>query len=401
MASYDAIVVGARCAGSPTAMLLARKGYRVLLVERATFPSDTMSTLLMQPGAIARLSEWGLLDRIAATDAPRLDHVTMGFPELDLVGLAWSAERVTCMYGLRRTVLDTILMAAAREAGVEVREGVAFEDVIRDGERVIGIEGRHGSERVREEARIVIGADGMRSAVAKAVGAELTVDRPKQTCGYYAFYSGLSTPGAGLFAGDRCGLAEVPTNAGLVLVAGWWPMSDFPRVKGDIEREFIAAVDAVRPELGVRLRDAHREERFVGSGDLRNFLRKSHGPGWALVGDAGYHKDAITAQGITDAFKSAALLARHLDAGLSDRQPIDESTAAYERERDADAMPRFDWTCRVAEMRPVSPRTMELMRALRGNVEDTAKFLGLYAGTVLPSEFFAPDNVQRILATAR
>ena len=148
---YDAIVVGARCAGSPTAMLLARKGYRVLVVDRATFPSDTLSTHILHPPGVAALERWGLLDRLVATGCPPIDTYAFDFGPFTLSGAPGTAESPIA-YCPRRTVLDKILVDAASEAGAEVRERFTVEDIIIENDRVVGVRGHSkGGDTVTEQ----------------------------------------------------------------------------------------------------------------------------------------------------------------------------------------------------------------------------------------------------------
>jgi flavin-dependent dehydrogenase len=395
---YDAIIIGARCAGAPTAMLLARKGHRVLLVDKATFPSDTMSTLLIYPAGMQRLARWGLAERVRAGGCPSIRSWRMTFDDVVLDGFPWSPDGVTETLAPRRTVLDHLLVDAAVAAGVELREAFAFEDVLRDGDTVVGVRGRsRRGASCEERARVVIGADGMRSPFAGAVGAPKVVEKPGTTCAYYAFHSGVDQRLLGLHVRGRCSIVACPTNDELALVAVIWPHERFHEVRADIEGNYLKSLDDVVPELGARVRAGRREERFVGTADLPNFLRRSQGPGWALVGDAGYHKDPIAAQGISDAFRYAELLAEAVDDGLAGRRPLADALVDYEKRRNESAMPRFEWACRTAEMRPVSQKMLALLGALKSSQEDTNLFMGLTGGTVLSTDFFQPDNLARIV----
>jgi flavin-dependent dehydrogenase len=398
---FDVIVVGARCAGSPTAMLLARKGYRVLLADKATFPSDTMSTLLVFPLGMDCLVRWGLVDRVRESACPSLRSWTMAFGDLSLKGFPWSPHGVAETLAPRRTVLDKTLLDAATAAGAELREGFIFEDVIRDGNVVVGVRGRSKTGSPYEErARIVIGADGMRSPVAAAVGAEKTVERSPLTCCYYSFYSGLRADHVEMYVGNARSGVVVPTNDGRTLVSVQWPHPQFHAVRSDIEGSHGKALAELNPELAERVRAARREERFVGTADLENFFRRSCGPGWALVGDAAYHKDPITAQGISDSFRYAELLADAVDEGLSGRRPVAEALADYERRRNESATPLFEWACRTAELRAPTSKTRALIQALESNPLDASRLMGLTAGTVFASDFFQAENIARIMAIA-
>ena len=182
---YDAIVVGARCAGSPTAMLLARKGYKVLVVDRATFPSDTLSTHILHPPAVAAMQRWGLLDRLVATGCPPIHTYSFDFGPFTLAG-APGTEAAPVAYCPRRTVLDKLLVDAASEAGAEVREGFTVQEILVDDDRVVGIRG-HGKDgsTVTERADVVVGADGRNSFVAKAVHPEQYNEKPPLLAAYY------------------------------------------------------------------------------------------------------------------------------------------------------------------------------------------------------------------------
>jgi flavin-dependent dehydrogenase len=394
---YDAIVVGARCAGSPTAMLLARKGYRVLLVDRASFPSDTISVhYIHQPGG-ACLKRWGLLDQVVASNCPPVRRQRIDFGPFALEGTPPPSDGVADGYAPRRTILDKLLVDAAAAAGVEVRERFTVDALEMDGERVTGMRGHAaGGAVVTEEARIVVGADGLHSSVARAVQAPEYDVRPVFTCAYYSYWSGVPLPGAVLYPRpDRMVLAG-PTNDGQTLAIVYWPIAAFHEVRTDIEGHFLAALDLV-PDLAERVRAGTRAERFRGTADLPNLYRKPYGPGWALVGDAGYHKDPITAQGITDAFRDAELLTEAIDDGFAGRGPLEAALADYERRRNETTRPLYELTCQFAALQPPPPEMQQLLGALRGNQEQTDRFLGTVVGTYPIPEFFAPENLGRIM----
>lgn len=345
---YDAIIVGARCAGSPTAMLLARQGHRVLLVDRAHFPSDIMSTHYLQPDAVARLQNWGLLDAVAATGCPPITKVTMHLDGIALQPPALPGQP-SVAYCPRRTVLDKILVDAAVAAGAELREGFSVREIVFDGARVAGIRGRDESgAMVEERATIVVGADGMRSVVAAAVNAEAYDEHPTATCGYYNYFSGVPMEGAELYAGSNGGVLAFPTNDDLVCIAVGRSVDQFAEYKKDIAGNFHRYLDESDPVFGAQVRAGKAQERWIGSADHPNFFRKPYGPGWALVGDAGYHKDPVTGLGIMDAFRDADLLGAAIDAGLRDPGRMDGALAAYHEQRDAAARPMYAFTLALA-----------------------------------------------------
>jgi 2-polyprenyl-6-methoxyphenol hydroxylase-like FAD-dependent oxidoreductase len=394
---YDVIVVGARCAGSPTAMLLARRGYQVLLVDRTTFPSDTMSTHFIHPPGIAQLKRWGLLERVAASNCPPFLKMSVDFGSFTLTGSPPPIDGIAEHYCPRRTVLDKILVDAAVEAGAELREGFSVQEILMDGERVTGIRGRNADgATVREEAHIVVGADGMRSLVARAVEAPQYNAKPTLACAYYTYWSNVPIEGAEIYARDRWMIIAFPTNEDLVCTFMEWPREEFHSVRADIEGNFLTKLD-LAPRLAERIRSGKREANFVGTGVLPNFFRKPYGSGWALVGDAGYHKDPYMALGITDAFRDAELLADALDAGFSGHRPLEEALADYEQQRNTAAMPAYEFNCQLASLQPRPPDMQQLFAALRGNQTETDRFIGAVEGTVPISEFFSPENVQRII----
>lgn len=397
---YDAIVVGARCAGSPTAMLLARKGYRVLLLDKATFPSDILSTHYIQQAGIARLKRWGLLDRLTASSCPPISMGTFDFGPFALTGVPPQADGIAEAYCPRRTVLDKILVDAAVAAGAELREGFPVEEVLMDDQRVTGIRGRaRGGSSVTEQARIVIGADGRHSLVARTVQAPTYNEKPTLGCCYYTYWSDVPMEGFEIYPRDYRIMVAFPTNDGLVCILVAWPHVEFRAFRADIEGNYLKTLELV-PKLAERVRSGKREERFVGTADLTNFFRKPYGSGWALVGDAGYHKDPSTAQGITDAFRDAELLTEALDSGLTERRPLEETLADYERQRNETVMPIYELTCQLASFEPPPPQMRQLFAALQGNQEQTNRYFGTIAGTVSVPEFFSPENIQRIMAAA-
>jgi flavin-dependent dehydrogenase len=400
--SYDAIVIGARCAGSPTAMLLAGKGHRVLLVDKAAFPSDTMSTHLVHPPGVAALERWGLLEELEATGCPPVEHYSFDFGPVSVAGSPQPIDGVARAYGPRRTILDKILVDAAAKAGAEVREEFTVEEIVMDDGRVAGIRGHSkGGDAVTESAKVVIGADGKHSLLAKAVSPESYNERPSQLAMYYAYWSDLPVSGfeTTIRAENRRGWAALPTHDGLTCMPFGWPVEEFKANRGDIEGNFFAALD-LAPEFAERVRGAKRESKFIGSAELPGYFRKPFGPGWVLVGDAGYHKNPITAMGINDAFRDAELVADALNDAFAERRSFDEGMASYQQSRDEAAMPVYEFTCEFATMEPPPPEVQQLIGAMQGNQEAQDAFISVQAATLPAPEFFAPDNVGKIMAGA-
>lgn len=402
--TYDAIIVGARCAGSATAMLLARKGYRVLLLDKAKFPSDTMSTHWIQQSGVAQLAKWGILDEVRATGCPPIERVTFDFEEFAISGCAPPADGISEAIAPRRYLLDQILLEAAVEAGAEMREGVSVEELLRDDGTVVGVSGRHGgSKPLSERGRIVIGADGLHSRIARLVEAPAYREIPSLTTFYYSYWSGVEAEGIEMYPRPGAAVGLIPTNDGLVLAGAVRPRSEFHEFRRDIEGNFMRTCEIV-PGFAERIQAGRREERFVGTGEQPNYFRRPFGPGWALVGDAAYNKDAITAQGIGDAFRDAELLGGAIDSGFSGREPLADALAGYQRARDETVLPMYEMTVGtqppgLARLEEPPPEQAALFAAIAQDQEVSDRFLGTVAGTVSLPEFMSEENIARIMGS--
>ena len=398
---YDAIIVGARCAGAPTAMLLGRKGYRVLLVDRARFPSDTISKHIIWPHGAEIMARWGLLDRLAATGCPPIArNLIFDVGPFALKGAVLDTNGGRGGFCPRRTVLDTLLVNAAVEAGAELREEFSVEALLWEGDRVAGMRGHSRTGGVVEErARIVIGADGMRSLVATAVGAPAYDTRPPLTTNYYSYFSGFAAGDLEQYVRDYQAVGCFPTHDGLTLIAVLWPSSRFEEVRADIEGHVWKVLEST-PGVRDRLRAARREAKWLGTAGVPNYFRRPYGPGWALVGDAGYDKDPITAQGISDAFIDAEQLTAALDDGWSSRRPLTEALADHQSRRDQRAKPLYDFTCQLATLEPPPPPMQRLFAALRFDPDATNQFYAAITGSRPLPDFMHPDNLDRIMASA-
>ena len=383
--AFDAIVVGARCAGSPTAMLLARKGYRVLVVDRATFPSDTLSTHILHPLGVAALSDgafsiaWRRPDARRSTPTP-----STSAPSRLPARRARPTRRSRTAHGGR---YSTSCSSTPRlESGAEVREGFSVEEILVEDGRVVGIKG-HSKQggSIIERARVVVGADGRRSFVAEAVRPNaMTRNRPCSPR-YYTYWSGLPMDGRfENYIRDRRGFAVAPTHEDLTMVIAGWPYAEFAENKKDIEGNYLKTIE-LAPAFADRLRGARREARFAGAA-VPNYFRKPYGPGWALVGDAGYNRDFITGQGIMDAFHDAELCAAALDRAFSGTRPFEAAMSEYQRTRDARVKAMYDFTCQLATLEPPPPEMQQLFAAIHGNQKAMDDFARMNAGTISPAE---------------
>jgi 2-polyprenyl-6-methoxyphenol hydroxylase-like FAD-dependent oxidoreductase len=380
---YDAIVIGARCAGSPTALLLARRGFKVLLVDKATFPSDTISTHILWPHGAEILGRWGLLQRLAATGVPPIcRRMTFDVGRFAVRGTIPDANDAMGGFCPRRTVLDAVLVNAAAESGADVREAFTVGELLVANDTVIGIRGHaKGMTPVEERARIVIGADGVNSVVARAVQAPAYDVQPVAACAYYSYFSGLRQDDIELYVGEHVAFGGAPTNGGLHLVMVNWPTRDFPTIRNDVDGHVWRALEAA-PDFLARVREGRREEKWYGTAGVPGYFRKPYGKGWTLVGDASYNRDPITAQGISDAFIDAEALVEALSPGLSGNGVFDDRLAAHEFARNERVRPMYEFTTHLAALAPPPPDMQALFGALRGNQDATNAFLSAITGAI-------------------
>ena len=320
---YDAIIVGARCAGAASAMLLARRGHRVLLVDRATFPSDLPHGHFLHRRGPARLKRWGLLDRLAATGTPPVTAMISDFGDFPLRDSDVLVDGAPLGYGPRRRVLDQILIEAAVEAGADLRMGFAVQDYIGDGERITGIRGREAAGRtlVTEQAAITIGADGRNSRLARTVAAPAYEELPPLTCWYFSYWSGVPDPGLEMYlarpaAHPRFSRRRRPPG-GVHRLAGRGPPAGALRHPGALHG---GATRRPRPRRA-GTRAAGKRTGSTGPRMSPISCAGRTGRGWALVGDAGCHKDPFLALGICDAFRDAELLAERARRGVHRGSP--------------------------------------------------------------------------------
>jgi 2-polyprenyl-6-methoxyphenol hydroxylase-like FAD-dependent oxidoreductase len=394
---YDVIVIGSRVAGAATAMLLARQGVNVLAVDKAAFPSDTLSTHQVQLPGIARLARWGLLSRIAAAGTPATRRVRFDPGGVVLEGSYPEFEGVDAIYSPRRTLLDAILVEAARESGVEVRERFVVEEIVgRDG-RVTGVRGREaGGTTVSESARIVVGADGRHSPLAKAVQPRTYNEQPPLTFAYYTYWDALPLDGGEIYGCDRRLVGAWPTNDGLVMTYVAGPIHEFHAFRSNLELNLLASLD-LAGDLGERARSATRAERIYGTANTVNYFREPYGHGWALVGDAGLTMDPVTGQGISDALRDAELLADAIATGLGGDRPLDVTLREYQRARDRIVKPMYDFTLEIASLAPPRIEQELVFRALELDPHQVQQFLGVLSGAVRPDNFFGPSNLRRLI----
>jgi len=394
---HDVIVIGARCGGAPTAMLLARKGYDVLLVDRAKVPSDIPHGHFVHRNGPARLRKWGLLDRVIDSGAPAIESsindcgdYALCADELRVNGLAFG-------YAPRRYALDAILVEAAVEAGAQLRDEYTVESLTEHDDQISGICGRDRKTGTltTERAKITVGADGRSSLVARRVHAPLYQSAPSQTFSYFSYWSGVTSTALEIYVRPEFALAAFPTNNNLFAVFVSWPSRLLPRIGGHIEAHFMQAVDCI-PALSARLHNGRREERLYGALDLPNFLRKPFGPGWALVGDAGCHKDPFLALGMSDAFRDAEFLAEAIDAVLSGRATYEQAMSQFERLRNECTLPDYHRNIRLAKLEPLPPEIMKLRAAVRNDPALRREYTLANHDAVPRESFFNAETMKRL-----
>lgn len=399
---YDVIVVGARCSGAPTAMLLARRGYRVLLLDRATFPSDRfISTRLIHPTGIACLKRWGLLDGVRQSGCPPVGNYEIHVGQVHVVSHPPAVDGEAAGYSPSRMYLDERLVEAAVEAGAELREAVSVQGIIAEGGAVVGVSGQAKVNgrvtALSERARVVVGADGKYSKIAKFVGAAERDAVPVQSKSLWTYWEDIDAHNSAMaFRMNNKHAFAWPTHDDLTIIGVVWPTRDFKMLDDHAaDAAVIGAYDELAPELAPQLRAGKRAERWM-MGSVPNFFRTSHGPGWALVGDAGYTKDPITAAGISDAFRSAELLTEAIDDGLSGRVPMPEALAGYERRRDDMVRGHYAYTCDFARVNSYSQAEVELIQAMAASPRHAPGLAGLFAGIVSPAEFFSRQSIHEL-----
>ena len=384
---HDVIVVGARCAGAATAMLLADQGLDVLVVDRATFPSDTLSTHAIARGGLVQLARWGLLDAVVESGAPEIRTVAFHLGDGSVLRKTVKDRAgVDFLLAPRRHVLDTILASAAVEAGARFESGISVTGVLTDDAgRVVGVTARDGDGTVRElRASFVVGADGVHSRIARAVGAPVIEERPSDGAAHYAYVAGLDGEGFEFHLGPDALAGVFPTHDGEANVWVCSPARGAELGAGDRTGDFLRLLRRTSPSLADRVERARMTSPVRGALRLPNHVRQAVGNGWALVGDAGYHRDPVTGHGITDAFRDAELLAARLGQALRGEVAEDEALAAYADERNRALAPIFELTIRLAAY-PPGPEFVALQKQLSDLIEAEAGWLASMPPIVAPA----------------
>ena len=397
---YDVIVVGARVAGAATAMLLARQGLRVLAVDRASFPSDTISSHQLQVPGGALLQRWGLLGKLVAAGTRPARRVRFDAGGgLVLNGQFPACGGVDALYSPRRTLLDSVLVDAARTAGAEVRENFRVTQLLASGGRITGITGHdRGGLAASETASLVIGADGKRSLVAEAAGARRYREQPVRSFASYSYWAGVPVSGGELYQRPGRAVAVFPTNDELTMVYVAAPMTEFASARADLAGHYLRTLDLCA-DLGERVRSGRRAERLRTTPDQPNTFRYSHGPGWALAGDAGVVMDSVSAQGMTNALRDASYLSEAVVAGLGGSRPLTSALDDHQRRRDRAVSGIYDFTLDLAALAQPTPGQRLFLAAAAADQQESNRFLGAFAGIVPPEQYFTLRRAARVLGS--
>src|SRR5436190_3384514 len=396
----DAIVVGARCAGSAAATALAGAGRRVVALDRVSFPADTISTHLLWPGGVAELQALGALDRVGALGAPRLPRALGGAGDVVVEGDYTPVDGIGYALCVRRPGLDAALVETARDAGAEVREGVRVTELLHDGGRVAGVRCDDGAEL---RAPLVVGADGRRSTVARLVRAECPHrSSPSGRACFYAYWEDGRPEWRSIAAQWREG-AELgtafPCDDGLTLVLLQPPVARAEEFRGDLATTYEQTVASI-PGLADRLDGCRQATKVRAATGIESYFRRSTGPGWALAGDAGHFKDPVTAQGIRDALRYGRTLGEAAAPVLDQPRALDAALARWERERDQDCLEVYQWTNMLARGEPMSSLETELYRAAAEDPALARQMLDVFSRSARPGDLPTARRTVRLAARA-
>ena len=409
MNEFDVVVVGARCAGSPLATQLAGAGLDVCVVDRARFPSDTLSTHLFQVEGLAVLHRLGVVDRLLATGAPWLERLSMRVEDISVAQrLPRRRAEVGPALCVRRPLLDTVLLERAQEAGAEVRTFTRVTELVERHGRVAGVRAQGSDGRdVEVRASLVVGADGVGSTVARQVAAPSYHVTPPGRFGFWAYYEGApqETPATITFERwDDELVIGCPTDSGLYLAMVLPPVDRLPSFRADLEAGFDAHV-AASPLVAACIEGARRTGRPRGTAGQPGFFRPASGPGWALVGDAGHFKDPTPGQGISDALRQSERLARAIVEGLGGERPLDVTLEEWWRWRDDDAYEMHWFSSDLGASGPVPRVFLETVRAYASRPNGLDAWFDILSHRVPPSRVLSPRRLAaatlRLFVTGR
>lgn len=393
----DVVIVGSRCAGSAAAIALARRGRSVIALDGASFPSDTLSTHLFFPHHWAELERLGARERVMELDPPLHTRAGLAAPDVEVVGPFHAYEGFAHGSCVRRPGLDQALVDTAREAGAEVRERTRVTDLVRDARgRVTGVRYKtRDGEEGEIHARLVIGADGRNSTVARLVGTRSHHEWRNRRLMAFAYYEDPREEDRDCAMQWRDGDELVtcfPCDGDQSLILLMSPLERADEFRDDSEAAFEKTVAAIAP-LRERLEGCTRVSKIRASYKHPAYFRHSHGPGWALAGDAGHFKDPVTAQGIRDALRFGRLLGEAAAPALDDPILLDRALGEWERDRDEQCLPMYQWANGLGLADNISPIEHAAYQWLADRPEGASDILDVFSRRKLPDELFTPRNI--------
>lgn len=392
---FDAIVIGGSVAGAPTAMLLARKGHKVLLIERSIFPRDTNSTHFIWPRGMSYLNRWGLAkDILEAT--PHYKNLMINIEGINLSGhvplhdlknrfmaLHGDDDHVINDYcGPRRYFLDNFLLGSALKAGVEVKLQTSYVSAILEKDTVKGITMLHNGNTYQAYAKIIIAADGRFSKFAKDVGAAFTDYREKSTFAYYSYFSGIDREELAIHKKGRLGTAIFPTLNATQMALVYGPSTLWADFKKNAEKNFFEIFEFCAPDIVELIKKGKRTENFKGCSQMHAFQRENFGKGWALIGDAASFKDQVTAMGITHAFRDADLIASCVHKALIGETSMPMALEKYKEKRAHDYIDYFNLVCKTAEMNHYTQNELSYFNAIKHDQDKVNEIISQFADTL-------------------
>ncbi len=399
MERVDVVIAGGRCAGSATAIALARRDRRVLVLDGASFPSDTLSTHLMFPAHIAELDRLGVREQVEALGAPRHERASLEAGGILIEGPFSGTDGFAYGSCVRREGLDEILVDAARAAGAEVRERTRVTGLVRDpAGRVSGVQWRdRDGETGAVAASLVVGADGRHSSVAEMVGARKHHEWPNHRLMFYAYYRDPVTAERGTPRQWRRGtdLGTVfPCDGELSVVLLMPSHTRKQEFRDDLEGTFERTVASIGP-MAERLRGCTRETKIRASYKHPAYFRHSAGPGWALTGDAGHFKDPVTAQGIRDALRFGRLLGEAAAPVLDDPEALDAATRAWEEDRDRQCLDMYQWANMLGLDDDFSPLEAVAYDYFAKRADGPTELLDIFSRKRTSRAVFTPQRMAR------
>lgn len=391
MLDADVIIVGFRCAGAPLALALHRAGLKVIVVDRDPFFTDQpISTHAIQPYGMKMLDRVGLGDVVRALAPPNRAfrfQVEDSYMQVDLDGAADSRSP-------RRAKLDPALQKAVLAEGIDARERTAVVGLSKDGERVTGVRVKNASGERELRARLVVGADGRNSTIAKMVGARAYLESVTPNGFYWSYFE--QTPvftsdprydwGACIHIEAEGSRAVFQTDSGLLLMAGGGRRNVMEAWRSDPGAALWEHLR--RGKLTAPLLEGTRMvAKPVGMLSLHFFMKQAVGPGWALVGDSGLHLDPTPGLGITDAVRDAVALAEAIVDGS------EKAMMLYWRRRDADSLGLYHFAGEMGSEHYNNPFTQMLFRRAQSSPVMKRRMFLMMDRQLHPQDMMPPARV--------